>query len=668
MSRLALKGIQAASGNAAGGPVYVEDVFSTHLYKGNGSTQTITNGIDLAGEGGLVWIKNRTSTSGIAGNFLLDTVQAQVASSQAFLSSNSTAAADGSGNMVTSFNSNGFGVGANNRVGYNGTDYASWTFRKQPGFFDIVTYTGDGADGRTVSHNLGSVPGMIIVKRTDSNSNFWFVYHRSLGATHYLALNETQNATDYDVFYDTTPTSTEFTVNNDSGINGSGGTYVAYLFAHDAQDFGTDEDEAIIKCGSYTGNGSTTGPVIDLGFEPQWLMVKRTNDVGGWFCMDIMREMPIDGPGQNTGTASIQWQESNSEGTATNCDVDINGSGFQCTTDANGGNANGSNYIYMAIRRPHKPASEFAGTTDLLGILDTIPANASTNGTVISTVNHIDMIMGVPGPSGGADNYISSRFQKGHAHRTQEPNAEFGGQQFYLDYTKAFKQVIMNGTSLLAYTFARAPGFFDFVAYSGTGSSQDGGDLVAHNLGVIPEMTWRKKRNGSENWAVWLKDPITPNANSHSGGFYLNTNAQYYSTNSMWRIGNYGAGPTATHISKGLGNNGDYIVYLFASVAGVSKVGTYTGTGSDLNVNCGFSSGARFVLIKRTDSSGDWYLWDSLRGIVAGNDPYILLNTSAAEVSNTDYIDPLSSGFTVTSSAPAALNASSGEYVFLAIA
>ena len=94
-----------------------------------------------------------------------------------------------------------------------------------------------------------------------------------------------------------------------------------------------------------------------------------------------------------------------------------------------------------------------------------------------------------------------------------------------------------------------------------------------------------------------------------------------------------------------------YIAYLFASLSGVSKIGTYTGTGGNVGVDCGFTAGARFVLIKRTDSSGDWYYWDTARGIVGGNDPYLLTNSTAAEVTNTDYIDPLNSGFTVTSSA-----------------
>jgi hypothetical protein len=125
----------------------------------------------------------------------------------------------------------------------------------------------------------------------------------------------------------------------------------------------------------------------------------------------------------------------------------------------------------------------------------------------------------------------------------------------------------------------------------------------------------------------------------------------------------------ATQTFIGLSESGiNYITYLFASCSGVSKVGSYTGTGTTLQVNCGFTGGARFVLIKRTDSTGDWYVWDSARGIVAGNDPYLLLNSTAAEVTNTDYVDTYSAGFEISSTAPAAINANGGTYIFLAIA
>ena len=110
------------------------------------------------------------------------------------------------------------------------------------------------------------------------------------------------------------------------------------------------------------------------------------------------------------------------------------------------------------------------------------------------------------------------------------------------------------------------------------------------------------------------------------------------------------------------------VAYLFATCAGVSKVGSYTGTATTKQVDCGFTAGARFVLIKRTDTTGDWYVWDSARGIVAGNDPYLLLNSTAAEVTSTDYVDTYSAGFEISSTAPAAINASGGSFVFLAIA
>ena len=213
--------------------------------------------------------------------------------------------------------------------------------------------------------------------------------------------------------------------------------------------------------------------------------------------------------------------------------------------------------------------------------------------------------------------------------------------------------------TILHYYLRRAPGFFDVVTYTGTGSQV----TVPHNLGVVPQLILNKPRT-----SVAL------------GGWYslctiLPSGSQIVRLDSTGAAGSevnlFPTAPTAENYyvnSLASYSNANYISYLFATVPGISKVGSYTGTGSDVDVNCGFTSGARFVLVKRTDSTGDWYVWDSERGIVAGNDPYLLLNTTAAEVTSTDYIDPLSSGFTITSSAPAALNASGGNYIFLAIA
>ena len=135
-----------------------------------------------------------------------------------------------------------------------------------------------------------------------------------------------------------------------------------------------------------------------------------------------------------------------------------------------------------------------------------------------------------------------------------------------------------------------------------------------------------------------------------------------------------GSQPTSTQLpitsaaSQTNANTGTYVAYLFATCAGVSKVGSYTGTGAAQTINCGFTAGSRFVLIKRADSTGDWYVWDSARGIIPSNDPYLFLNTNAAETTGTDYVDTTNVGFDITSTAPAALNANGGTYIFLAIA
>jgi hypothetical protein len=117
-------------------------------------------------------------------------------------------------------------------------------------------------------------------------------------------------------------------------------------------------------------------------------------------------------------------------------------------------------------------------------------------------------------------------------------------------------------------------------------------------------------------------------------------------------------------------NNGatTYVAYLFATCPGVSKVGSYTGNGTTQAIACGFTGGARFVLIKSTSTSGDWYVWDSARGIVAGNDPYLALNSTAAEVTTTDWVDTAATGFELSNAGGNLANSNGVSYIFLAIA
>jgi hypothetical protein len=175
---------------------------------------------------------------------------------------------------------------------------------------------------------------------------------------------------------------------------------------------------------------------------------------------------------------------------------------------------------------------------------------------------------------------------------------------------------------------ARAPGFFDVVCWTGDDVA---GRNVNHNLGVTPELIWVKRRNSPANHWYTYHTGMTGGVDALHSTARLNLTEAGFDTQT-WK--NYSFTSTTFSIDNGAATNasgGTYIAYLFATLAGISKVGSYTGTGTTLQVNCGFSAGARFVMIKRTDTTGDWYVWDSARGIIAGNDPYLLLNSTAAE-------------------------------------
>ena len=662
--------LAGASGSAGGDPVYVDDVFSTFLWEGNSTAgRNIVNGVDLAGEGGLVWTKQRDGTRS---HYLYDTENSGYA-----LSSDLNSAKVSASNRLTAFNNNGFTLGSDSDVNQTSSDYASWTFRKAPGFFDVVTYTGNESNPRQIAHNLGSVPGMIIVKSL-STSN-WYVYHRSLNngsnpGNYRLRLDTTNAIESGTSTFGATATSTHFTISTNCNYANN---YVAYVFAHDDQSFGTSGNESIIKCGSYTGNGSTTGPEIDLGFEPQFVLLRCTLRSGGhgsgWYLLDSMRGIPT-GARDNT----LQAQESNAEDGLNNnpgnaADIDLTPTGFKIVTDSNSTNQSGASYIYMAIRRPNKPPT--AATEVFNPILADTPRTAAQRPEKVDmywfgktggwgeNIQVSDRLRGFQSVSSGADdshtspwlitNDVNQEATSGGA-IAQENNASVG----------PLVVGVSAGSNFINYIFKRAPGFFDVVAYTGTGSAT----TINHNLGAVPSVVLVKARSSSYNW-YWQHYALGANT------FMQLNNQESAAGNGLLFNSTL---PTSSVFSVGdmAGNNGSgitYIAYLFGDLPGISKAGTYTGTGSNINVNCGFTNGARFVLIKRTDGPGgtnvgDWYVWDTSRGIASGYDPYLLLNTDAAQVTNTDYIDPNIYGFTVTSSAPAALNTSGGTYLFLAIA
>ena len=641
----------AFGGGVAAVPNYIEEVFSTHLYTGNGSTQTITNGIDLAGEGGLVWSKERTGTNR---HRLYDTVRG---GNKSLTSEDADAQDTWTAPYIMTFNSNGYATGLlNNESSFN---YVSWTFRKQPKFFDVVTYTGNDTS-RSISHSLGSVPGCIIIKNVSSSGFNWVVYHRSNSATDFLNLNTTAAVATNATYFSSAPTSTVFNIGAGGLVNNGSDTYVAYLFAHDAGGFGLEGTDNVISCGSFTVDGSGNSS-INLGYEPQWLLMKQTNTTGSWIMQDTMRGQTAD-----NGYSRLLADTSGAETSTTTGFIRINATGFS----TNGATGLTGDHIYIAIRRG--PMKVPTSGTEVFA-----PLARNTNGTntqITTTLSTVDMVMyGDRNGIFGQNSTVIDRL-RGYTKllRTSGTSSESTNSSAMTGFDVQKGYGLGTDTSgfgtnysvggpypVVNWQFGRAPGFFDEVCYTGTGANR----TVAHNLAAVPELMIVKDRTTSWNWIVSGSLIGAANYLVLNGSNTQATNAQFFNntnpTSSVFSLG--------TQITTN-GSGDNYVAYLFATLAGVSKVGSYTGTGTTLQIDCGFTGGARFVMIKRTDSTGDWYVWDSARGIIAGNDPYLLLNSTAAEVTSTDYIDPYSLGFEISSTAPAAINASGGSFIFLAIA
>jgi len=653
--------LQQTSGNvtqdAYGGgkavvPTYVENVFSTYLYNGTGAVQSIVNNIDLADNGGLVWIKGRQSGSYTFNNLLFDTARGPNIS----LISNLTIAQYTWTDHLNSFNTNGFTLGVdtdddvNNPPGYK---FASWTFRKQPKFFDIVTFTADGSGNASISHNLGSIPGCIITKRTNGSEN-WIVYH--------TGYNNGTNATHFESFLNTSGAAIDAgyalysaTSTNISYINSNltpSGTYVAYIFgAGGTGGFGLTGTQDIISCGSFTTDGSGNA-TVNLGWEPQWILYKEYDAASGWIIDDTMRGLSYVGE---------QRLSANSSGGEINVSpgaIVPTATGFNVTNSILPGS---TSWIYIAIRRGPM-ATPTTGTS--VYNPDTYTGNGSAS-RVINSLQVTDLTI-----SGGLSGYqaFSSRLIGSAYQFSNSPNAEATG-RIYFDQENGYRvgdgtSAYQNNSSVnyMDKAFARSPGFFDIVCYTGAGSAT----TQNHNLGVIPQLMIFKSRSNTADWFVYC---AYSNAGSGPEATTLRLDSNVAAANSTnWNS----TPPTSTLVNLSgflVGSGQTYVGYLFATVSGVSYVGSYTGNGTGQSIACGFGAGgARFILIKRTDSTGDWYMFDSANGLTSTSSPYVLIDTTSSQTTGNNGVYASSGGFTLGSTASTTTNISSASYIFLSIA
>jgi hypothetical protein len=337
--------------------------FDATTYTGNG-----TSGRVLGNSGGfqadLVWIKGRS----VAWNHQLADI---IRGGGKSLQSNLTDAevTNEQYGYVSAFSSSGFtlttgSLGAD-LVNNNTSPYVAWQWKANgtgvtntagsitstvsantTSGFSIVTYTGTGANA-TVGHGLGVAPSMYIVKRRNAGGDNWAVYHVSTGNTQFLRLDTTNAAQTFNLWQNTTPTSSVFYLTSDVGVNGSGSTYVAYCFAQVA---------GYSAFGSYTGNGSTDGVFVYTGFRPKYWLIKRTDSADYW-----VTDNSVTSP-YNPATKYLLPSTSDAEGdTGSNTAgqlMDVLSNGFKLRNTNSGRNASGGTYIYMAFaENPFKYAN-----------------------------------------------------------------------------------------------------------------------------------------------------------------------------------------------------------------------------------------------------------------------------------------------------------------------
>ena len=660
-------------------------------YNYNGTATNVTYQEATNFSPDLIWFKNRDEAEN---HVLFDSIRGATN----FIQSNTTIAEETNVTTLTSFDSNGFTVSNDEKVNKNSIDYVSWCFNagtdaaasntdgsitstvkaNTDAGFSIVEYTGSGV-AATIGHGLSAAPEFIICKQTSSSAvgKNWVVYANPLGNTKGLLLNATSAAfTDGDAWNNTTPNASVFSVGAGydaygTQTNVSGSTNIAYCF------HSVDE---IQKVGSYTGTGAA-GNIVETGFEPAFLMLKRTDSANDWNIFDNKRSTA------NPRNDVIRANLSNAEGVDDSfLIVDFLSNGFVLKGTSGGTNISGGDYIYLAIA-----ADPDTTTPTVEDSFEVVTYTGTGSTQEIDTGFKPDFVW-VKSRSAtwehflqdsirGAGNYLRSNSTG--AAGTTSPNivSSFDTNGFTVlgngnsnnnndtyvawcwkagDHDDNLPQINTEGTIDSVVSVNDAAGF-SIVKYTGNGNNSA---TVGHGLSSAPEMIIVKDTSAGNHWAVvHTSCTITGTTTIVDPEYKM---LRLDSTDAEYDYQNLVVSPAQSSTTFTLGNqvnvnglNNTYIAYCFTSITGYQKLGSYSGTGSaGQTITTGFQP--RFVMIKATNNASDWYLIDSVRP----NNKFLIANGSNSEFTASDTHTFTSTGFTLSGSS---YNNSGYDWIYLAI-
>ena len=649
-------------------PPVPSENFNTVLYSGTGSTQSIT-GVGFKPD--WVWIKRR---DGAENHYLQDSSRGSTQQ----IYSNLTNAQFNETTAVTSFDSDGFTMGSYNGINNSGETYVAWCWKANGGTtssntdgtnitstvqvnakagFSIVQFTTPGTfnGSNTVGHGLGSTPDAIFVKRTDGVED-WYVYHQAAGLNKASRLNSTINYTNATYLFGTVNS----TVFNPNYTSATSLVNIAYCFKSIA---------GYSKFGSYTGNGTTQ--VVNTGFKPGWIMIKSTAGNDNWRLYDTARGITAGG--------FLEPNRSDADDTSNAPNINILSNGFEITAGGTtvGNNVNGNLYTYYA----------FASDQSAAPVLADSFANKLYNGTgneltvsglgfqpsmswlkTRNAANEWNLYDNVRGPF----NKIKSNTTS-----AQEITGALSG--FYIDgFTLRGSGYSLNqaGQNNISYNWKASPvptintdgtiqsvvsanqaSGFSIVGWTGDGSASA---TVGHGLSGTPDFIMLKDLtdvggwNGAQvglasNEGIGLQSSAA--AFTGMGGNGGITYANLSATNFGFATGSSGV----DSVNK---NGNQYIAYCWKSVAGFSKMASYSGTGSS-NPITGLGFSPNWVMIKSSTSVENWAIFDTSRG-----SNVLYANTDSAESAFSTFTFD-SDGFTVPA-ASGMTNGSGQTYIYMA--